>query len=83
MAMFLALFLTTLQKNFLLVEEYLGGKNFNVKDYTNLGYSFYLVPCAAAMFLINIVLLVCSGYKFKCSFGDEAEKMGSTDMILY
>lgn len=80
MVIYLVLFLTTLQKNFLLQENV---DKFIVSDYTNLGYSFYLVPGAVAMYLLNIILLVCSGYKLRCSFSSEAEKVVDNGMILY
>ncbi|XP_045189838.2 clarin-1-like isoform X2 [Mercenaria mercenaria] len=80
MVMFLTLFLTSLQKNFLLQEDV---DKFVLTEKTNLGYSFYLVPAAVVMYLVNIILLVCSGYKLKCSFGSEAEKVVDNGMILY
>ena len=80
LTMFLVLFLTTLKKNYLLLDNI---EKFDVKEYTNLGYSFYLVPAAVALYLINIILLVCSGYKIKCSFSSEAEKVVDNGMILY
>jgi hypothetical protein len=80
MVMFLILFLTSLKKNYLLQDD---SDKFDLSDYTNFGYSFYLVPGAVAMYLINIILLVCSGYKLKCSFSSEAEKVVDNGMILY
>lgn len=80
MVMFLVLFLTTIKKNFFLEEEL---QLFSTEDYTGMGYSFYMIPCAIAMYLINIILLVCSGYKLRCSFSSEAEKVVDNGMILY
>lgn len=80
MVMFLVLFLTSLKKKYLLENDVYNG---DLKDYTNPGYSFYFVPAAVAMYLINIILLVCSGYKIRCSFSSEAEKIVDNGMILY
>ncbi|XP_052772540.1 clarin-3-like [Mya arenaria] len=80
MAMFLALFFTTLKENFFLSDEY---EKFNFDDHTNLGYSFFLLPVAVALFFANVVCLFFSGFKFRCSFSDEAEKVVDNGMILY
>lgn len=82
MAIFLALFFTTLKKNYLLSEE-LKASDFEIEDNTLPGYSFFLVPAAAFLYLVNIILLLCSGYKLRCSFGSEAEKVVDNGMILY
>jgi len=79
--MFLALFLTNLKCNVFLSDEF---SKFDFKDHTNLNYSFYLVPGAAAVFLLNVITLFMSGYKFRCSiFSSEAEKVVDNGMILY
>ena len=82
LALFLALYLTTLQNNYLLKEEYINDK-FDIKKNTGLGFSFFLIPGAAFLYLINIIILVASGYKLRCSFGSEAEKVVDNGMILY
>lgn len=78
--MFVILFLTTLKKNYLLADNI---DKFVLSEYTNLGYSFYLVLGAVVLYLMNIVLLVCSGYKLRCSFSSEAEKVVDNGVILY
>lgn len=78
--MFVILFLTTLKKNYLLADNY---DKFLLSDYTNLGYSFYLVLGAVILYLINIVLLIASGYQLRCSFSSEAEKVVDNGVILY
>ena len=81
MVIFLVLFLTSLSKNFLVIEK--DRNSFEVEGYTSLGFSFFLVVVAALLYLIDIVLLVCTGYKLKCSFSSEAEKVVDNGMILY
>ncbi|KAH3708228.1 clarin-3-like isoform X1 [Dreissena polymorpha] len=80
MAMFLALFFTNLKENCFLKGEW---EKFSFREYTNLGFSFYLIPGAAALYFLNVVCMFCSGYKLKCSFSDEAEKVVDNGMILY
>ena len=81
MVVFLVLFLTSLSKNFLVIDR--DRNSFDVEGETNLGFSFFLVVGAALMYLVNIILLVCTGYKLKCSFSSEAEKVVDNGMILY
>ena len=78
---FLVLFLTSLSKNFLIMEN--DRNKFTVDGHTSLGYSFFLIIGATLLYLLNIVLLVCTGYKLKCSFKSEAEKVVDNGMILY
>ncbi|KAL4231692.1 equilibrioception [Mactra antiquata] len=80
MIVYLALFLSTWKKNFLLQSDI---DKFSIEDYTDPGYSFYLVPGAVVLYMMNIILLICSGYKFRCSFRSEAEKVVDNGVILY
>lgn len=78
---FLVLFLTSLSKNFLIIEN--DRNSFTVDGHTSLGYSFFLIIGATVLYLVNIILLVCTGYKLKCSFRSEAEKVVDNGVILY
>lgn len=78
---FLVLFLTSLSKNFLVIDT--DRNTFDVEGHTNLGYSFFLLVGATVLYLVNIILLLCTGYKLKCSFSSEAEKVVDNGMILY
>lgn len=78
---FLVLFLTSLSKNFLVIQT--DRTSFDVEGHTSLGYSFFLVVGATLLYLVNIILLVCTGYKLKCSFSSEAEKVVDNGVILY
>lgn len=78
--LFLVLFLITWKKNFLEKETF---AKFDVSYYTNMGYSFYLVLVAFGLYLVNIIILFCSGYKIPCLFRAEAEKVVDSGVILY
>lgn len=78
---FLVLFLTSLSKNFLVMDN--DRNSFNVEGHTTPGFSFYLLVVATVLYLVNIILLLCTGYKLKCSFSSEAEKVVDNGVILY
>lgn len=80
MILFVILFQTTLKKNFMEKDAY---EKFDVSDYTKLGYSFFLVLCAVVLFLINIVILMCSVYKMRFSRRKEENKYVDKGVILY
>ncbi|KAK3597743.1 hypothetical protein CHS0354_006098 [Potamilus streckersoni] len=80
MVLYLVLFFTTYKKNFLNYDEW---KQLRVEGTTNLGYSFFFVVIAMVLYLINIIILFLSGYKLRCSFGSEAEKVVDNGIILF
>ncbi|KAL3864019.1 hypothetical protein ACJMK2_005731 [Sinanodonta woodiana] len=80
MVLYLALFFTTYKKNFLYL---LDNDAFKVEATTNLGYSFFLLVIATVLYLINIIILFLSGYKLRCKFGSEAEKVVDNGIILF
>lgn len=61
-------------KNNVLVEYDLGNQLTSV-DRAYLDWSFYLVVASLLAFLVNPILLKCSGSSVSCSFQQEAEKV--------
>ncbi|KAL5017377.1 hypothetical protein ScPMuIL_006966 [Solemya velum] len=72
-AVYLALYFQEFKDNVLL--EYDLGNNLTSVDRAYLDWSFYLVVASMLAFLINPILLKCSGSSVSCSFQQEAEKV--------
>lgn len=78
--LFVVLFQTNFSKNVLPHEDY---PKFKPMDNINLDYSFFLTVAALLGYLINLVLLMCSGYQIRCLCTQEANKAMDNGIILY
>lgn len=81
LALFVALYITQLSKNFMMLDDYKIG--WRSEGHTSLDYSFIFVVGADVGFLLNMFLLCLSGQSMSCSYPGAGEKEVDNGMILY